>query len=253
MNGNSAHLRLIQDRAHDGAFNMAVDEFFLRRQIQMQDRNPILRVYRFSEPTMTVGYGLWRTLLGGTNGGMPTIRRMTGGGAVLHNESDLTYSLIVSLSEQKPLRKVKESYFFIHEALRKTLNYFGIRAELFGKNDNFPLHLSSPSAKAQTGKEEREGLFCFDSPVLHDVMLSGEKVAGAGQKRTLGYLLHQGSIAWGVLMGVNPGLSEARFSEQFSVCLSRLLDLPVKEMSFDAEELRGTLTPSLNGYAGTNS
>src|SRR3989338_9463428 len=131
MDVHSNYLQLIQDEAHDGAFNMAADEFLFRRQIEEKDPHSFLRFYRFSDPTFTVGYGVWRNLACGTVSRIPSIRRITGGGIVLHNGTDLTYSFVTSLSAQKPLRKVKESYAFIHQQLQKALLDFGIRTELY--------------------------------------------------------------------------------------------------------------------------
>ena len=131
---HSSYLRLVQDQARDGAFNMAVDEFLLRNQIQRKDPNSILRFYRFNEPTVTVGYGMWQALGTEMNNQIPLIRRITGGGMVVHGKSDLTYSLIVPLNRQTIFRKVRNSYYLIHEELRNALGHFGIATELFDQN-----------------------------------------------------------------------------------------------------------------------
>ncbi|MBI4357771.1 MAG: hypothetical protein HY584_00590 [Candidatus Omnitrophica bacterium] len=261
MSSVQSYLQVVFDGAHDGRFNMAIDEFILRRQIRAKDRNSILRFYRFNELTMTVGYGIWRRVvqfsvpvllrdrfffdpteqnlsrpeLVPDRGEVPKVRRITGGGIVLHEKSDLTYSLVASLSEQRILRKVKGSYFLIHEALRKALGSFGIETELFQENCNDEGRWRSMECKSH---------YCFESPVLFDVMLAGKKIAGAGQKRTQGHLLHQGSIAWNRLVEANSKLEESEFSQAFSACLGELLGLRAKEISFDAEEFEVPLTPS---------
>ena len=228
---HSAYLRLIQDEAHDGAFNMAVDEFLLRSQIQRKDPSSILRFYRFNEPTLTVGYGMWQAVRAEMNSQIPLIRRITGGGMVVHGSSDLTYALITPLSRQTILKKVQESYYLIHEELCRALGHFGIATELFEKKCSVAKELDSAC------KTERIS-FCFDSPVLFDVMLSGKKIAGAGQKRTQGYLLHQGSIAWKVLAEACLNLTESNFCNQFATCLSNLLRLPIEGIPSLVEEMK---------------
>ena len=226
-----AYLHLIEDQAHDGAFNMTVDEFLLKNQIRKKDPNSILRFYRFNEPTITVGYGMWQAVQPQMNERIPFVRRITGGGMVVHGASDLTYSFIVPLSCQPMLRKVKESYFFIHQELKRALDHFGVKTELFEKNCSASEVLDGSRCKA--GRVS----FCFDSPVLFDVMLSGKKIAGAGQKRTQGYLLHQGSIAWSMLTEVCPQLLESDFCVQFAEGLANLLALQIKKVPFHAEEM----------------
>ncbi|MBI4372721.1 MAG: lipoate--protein ligase family protein [Candidatus Omnitrophica bacterium] len=221
MNGDPQfYLRLIRDEAHDGHWNMAVDESILRNQIQTKGQNPILRFYRFNDSTITTGYGIWKSVAQGQNHQAPFIRRMTGGGMVLHRPEDLTYSFIVPLERYKILRRVKDSYFLIHDALRKALQYFDIATELFERN-----HPAGQSA------------YCFESPVADDVMFCGQKIAGAAQKRTLGYLLHQGSIAWGILTQASQRLSEPVFCRQFSIVLGTLLGVGPEEIPWNAEEL----------------
>src|SRR3989338_3455045 len=200
---------------------MAVDEFLLRSQIQKKDQNPILRFYRFNDSAVTVGYGIWRSITQEKNYSTPLIRRITGGGMVLHGQHDLTYSLIVPLERCKMLRRVRRSYFLIHDALKKSLQHFRIPASLFEKDC-----------------ANNQGTYCFDSPVKYDVMLSGKKIAGAGQKRTLGYLLHQGSIAWGELTQASSHLSESDFYCEFSTALGNLFGVQTKEIEFVAEELK---------------
>jgi len=92
--------------------------------------------------------------------------------------------------------------------------------------------------------ENQKSNYCFESPVLYDVMLGQNKVAGAGQKRTLGFLLHQGSIAWDLLKQANPELSEIDFCIAFSKHLAKTLDLSVKEIPFRVEEMVTAQAPT---------
>ena len=253
MNETNNHLHLILDGAHSGAFNMAADEFLLRNQIQKKEKFAILRFYHFSEPTLTIGYGTWKLAEAERNGKVPFVRRITGGGIVSHKESDLTYAFIASCTSFLSLRKARGSYLFIHEALKRALVDFGVRTQFFEGycQENSSVETSTkkkadpclPDRQASSG-----GNYCFESPVLYDVMLGPQKVAGAGQKRTMGYLLHQGSIAWDLLAAAEPKLSEIDFCCVFSKHLAKALNLSVKETSFHAEELKElNVTPAKAG------
>ena len=158
------YLRLILDQVRDGATHMAIDEILFLRSIQNGEINSILRFYRFSPPTITVGYGMWRDYsaiasevsfsslrareagaaiscseiasasLGllprndveksHSHSDIPVVRRLTGGGIVRHDQ-DLIYALIVPPVFLKKLGKVRESYRLIHSALIKVLERFG--------------------------------------------------------------------------------------------------------------------------------
>lgn len=152
---------------HDGPWNMAADQAWLELS-----EVPVLRVYRWTEPTATIGYAQSLAKLGDSLPRWPVVRRWTGGGVVLH-DNDYTYSVIVPAvhpwSQTNPL----ESYRLIHESLARAL-CDGSR--LAGMEDLI------------------EAPFCFVAPAMHDVIRDKVKVAGAGQRRGKLGLLHQGSV-----------------------------------------------------------
>ena len=148
-----------------------------------------------------------------------------------HGISDLTYSLIAPIAGNIPFEKVKDSYLLIHQQLSEAFRSLGIKTELFEKK------CCAPGA-AFFERRRGRNLFCFDSPVLHDVMLEGKKIAGAAQKRTQGYLLQQGSIAWKLLLEVCPPLSESVFFERFAQGIGDLFNLSREEVLLPAEELK---------------
>ena len=225
MNGE---LRLIHDQAHSGAHQMIIDESLFKNHIHTQDQNVILRFYHFSEPTLTVGYGVWSKVHQHLTKEISITRRITGGGIVSHKPSDLTYAFIAPYQSFLSLRKTRGSYLFIHEALKRALLDFDVQTRFFEGCED----------KCQSPKTD----YCFESPVLYDVMIGSHKLAGAGQKRTLGYLLHQGSIAWDLLKSTKPELSEIDFRNSFAKHLAEALNLTIKETPFLAEKLIQTAT-----------
>jgi lipoate-protein ligase A len=162
-------LLLFDDVApHSAAMNMAIDESLLAA-IQ----TPILRVYRWERPAVSFGYFEQWQPVRKLHPTRDPVRRWTGGGVVLHGQ-DLTYSLLIprTINAGAP----GESYRLIHGALCRALGEIGLAAQPAG----------SSSA--------RRSHACFENPVLHDVLVGAQKVAGAAQRRTRAGLLHQGSI-----------------------------------------------------------
>ncbi len=160
-----------------GAENMAVDQLLMERA----GERPVLRVYHWSEPTVTFGYFLAladarRAFPSNKDCPLTYVRRWTGGGIVDHR-IDLTYTLVVPRSHPLSRARGAESYREIHRALAETLEQLGEHVRL-------------------TAIDEGGGaLACFANPVAYDLTdATGAKVAGAGQRRCRYGLLHQGSV-----------------------------------------------------------
>ena len=158
----------------DGAMQMAIDELLLA-----EARGVIFRDYQWSSPTTSIGYfGISSEILSISPGTL-LVRRPTGGGLVEHRHGrDFTYSVVISATEARRSRlSPRESYRKIHGALATVLQKTGIAVILAGDTE-----LSSG------------GSVCFANPVGDDVIMNGKKIAGAGQKRSRGAILHQGSV-----------------------------------------------------------
>jgi lipoate-protein ligase A len=168
------NLLLLDERATPGAasWNMAVDEALLTG-----GEGAVLRVYRWQEPAFSFGYFLpWQTATDAAEPGLTLVRRWTGGGMVAHGD-DFTWSLILPTPEPLARQRPVESYATIHGALARALREAGQRVE--------QVDASTPAPLA--------GL-CFTAPAPGDLLLSGKKIAGAGQRRGRHGLLHQGSV-----------------------------------------------------------
>lgn len=164
-------LLLHLDGTHAGAYNMAADQAWLE-----QSELPVLRIYTWDQPTVTIGYAQSLPKLQGALPGWPVVRRWTGGGVVFH-EQDFTYSVIVPASHPWAETTPLESYRLIHGSLAAALV----------ANGQTGCRLAMP-------EDLVEGPFCFTAPALHDVIRGPVKVAGAGQRRGKLGFLHQGSV-----------------------------------------------------------
>ena len=176
-------IRLILDRARPASLNMAIDEVLMESQ---KDASclPVLRIYFWEKAAYSLGYfqnvdvvvNRFRCAENDTD----VVRRITGGGLVLHHE-DLTFSL--SLKNPNPFvpSETKASYLKINEALMA-----GLRKTYPGVD--FADCKTVPSGRA--GQER----ICFNAPSCYDLLLDGRKVVGASQRRRQGVLLHQSTV-----------------------------------------------------------
>ncbi len=163
----------------EGALQMAVDDLLLR-----DVSGVILRDYCWSMRTVSIGYFGKSAEIFEFGSPAPAaarafVRRPTGGGAVEHGHGrDYTYSIVVSADEARALNlRPRASYRSFHQLLSQVLRHFG-----------YPVSLADERQSGAGGQA------CFANPVGDDLMLDGKKIAGAGQKRSRGAILHQGSM-----------------------------------------------------------
>ena len=162
----------MDDDRRCGSENMAVDEWLLQTTVC-----PVLRVYRWDGNWGSLGYFGKLEEAKRSFEDLRWVRRWTGGGIVDHR-ADWTYTLAVSSDQEVSKLRGAESYRLIHQAL----------AEVVKMNDSI--------ARLSGGATETGGSCCFVNPVEHDLVDPlGNKIAGAGQRRTKHGLLHQGSVA----------------------------------------------------------
>jgi lipoate-protein ligase A len=158
------------DIPRSAAMNMALDETLLESA-----KVPSLRFYRWDHAALSFGYFGRYADVAQHESERDLVRRWTGGGIVFHGE-DLTYSLVIPAHDSSFTNSSRSIYAAIHEGIRCGLVAGGKRAEL----------------AEQESKKISES--CFANPVRADVLVNGQKVAGAAQRRTRAGLLQQGSI-----------------------------------------------------------
>jgi lipoate-protein ligase A len=152
---------------------MAVDRVLLESTAL-----PILRIYRWAQPCVTIGYFESMAEAQIRYPSLPIVRRWTGGGTVLHGQ-DAPYSLIVPRTEPFATVRPGESYRLIHGALANALR------------------TTMPEVTPAREAAPKRSNACFENPVADDLMAKGCKIAGAGQRRSRAGLLHQGSLQIG--------------------------------------------------------
>jgi len=160
--------------SRSAAANMAVDQLVLSGLHEAA----VLRFYHWNEPAVTFGYfdelEVAKEKFGEED--LTYVRRWTGGGVVDHRV-DLTYTLAIPRDHLLAKLRGAESYRVIHEAVVTALRDCGVEAKVIA---------------ADSGNESAA---CFENPVAYDVVDGqGNKLAGAGQRRTRWGLLHQGSV-----------------------------------------------------------
>lgn len=180
--------RLILDAACGGAENMAKDEAVLSSLDSGLTRTPTLRFYSWLQPTISIGYLQRAGRL--ADKGLPVVRRITGGRAVLHDR-ELTYSIASSL-EDRTFGNITETYLLISRCIVEALNDLSIEAAI------------APGRAIREGPANDD---CFHSPSRHEVLVSGKKLVGSAQRRLKNAFVQHGSI----LFDVNKPLYEGVF------------------------------------------
>lgn len=217
-------LEVLPIRTGGAAENMAVD--FLLLQRWPKPPVPRFRHYGWRGPAFTFGYA---QKIAAVHALLPPdvtldlCRRPTGGGLVDHRD-DWTYTLVIPRGH--PLEDVRatQSYREVHEALATALRAQGVACAL------------------KTAADEAEGKgVCFQRAEIYDVVhaTTGEKIAGAAQKRNKHGLLFQGSI-WRPAAGV--AVDWDKFHDDFAAGLAAILGMaaePVPWPELNDEEVSG--------------
>lgn len=129
--------RLLATGFHSAAENMAIDEAVLEA-VASGASPPTLRFYGWKPPAISIGY--FQSLEEEVNleackaHGVSYVRRITGGGAVLH-EHEITYSIHIPESLGLVPNGILESYGKICGGILKGLGAFGLSPQFIPLND----------------------------------------------------------------------------------------------------------------------
>jgi lipoyl(octanoyl) transferase len=172
------------DDPQPGSLNMAIDEVLLHRK----DNAPVLRLYQWTIPTLSLGMAQQVNrhvnVAYCRENGIPVVRRITGGKAVLHDR-EVTYCLCGPADQSPFCQNLMDTYCEIGNAFCHALKLLNVTAELASRRKTSPqCALSS----------------CFANASPYEILVSGKKLLGSAQKRTRDRVLQHGSL----LMEYNP-------------------------------------------------
>ncbi len=175
--------RLLDMGAADAAYNMAVDAALLRGQGSSSP--PTLRLYRWSRPAVTLGYGLPAdgavNVVGCAEARVDVARRLTGGGVVVHDGA-ATFSIVASRAHDGLPATSPGLHRFAMELARSALVGVGVDAR----------HADGALAVAADSPN-----WCLARAYCHDLLAAGGKMAGGADRRTSRGVLYQGYVrAW---------------------------------------------------------
>ena len=143
-------IRVLETGRNSGAWNMALDEALLTNLVDHD--TPILRIYGWQPACVSIGYFQSMEeevdVIKCSSMGVDVVRRITGGGAVLH-EFELTYTFI---TKNYPAN-ILESYELICEPVVLCLNRLGYNAKYVPLND-IVVDNKKVSGNAQTRKHD---------------------------------------------------------------------------------------------------
>lgn len=160
-------LRFLNTGFRSAAENMGIDQAVLE-EIAAGKSLPTLRFYGWTPAAISIGYfqSLEEevNLAACQNLGVQFVRRITGGGAVLH-EHEITYSIHIPESSKLVPAGILESYGKICDGILKGLAHLGLSAKFVPLNDIVL---------------EKDGVF--------------KKISGNAQTRRNGVILQHGTI-----------------------------------------------------------
>lgn len=157
-------LRVLNFQVNDPFYNMALDEA-IARLVGQEIIPPTLRLYGWWPRAVSIGY--FQEVIDVVdiefckNQGIEIVRRITGGGAVIHTEGELTYSFIVKDDGSVISKDIEESYKQICSPIVETLKKFGLNAKF---------------------------------RPINDIEIEGRKISGNAQTRRFGAILQHGTI-----------------------------------------------------------
>ena len=164
-------MRVLVDPPLRGAENMARDEALLA------DGEPVVRIYGWRPACVSLGRAQTEAevdLDAARAWGMDVVRRATGGGAILHNEEEVTYAIVLPLPVLP--RDIAGSFGVMGAGVVEALRALGLPAEVESVPDN-----------------TRETL-CYVRKQGTNVMVRGRKISGGAQRRTDRAVLQHGTV-----------------------------------------------------------
>ena len=199
---------LMVDSKGDPSWNMAKDAWLLERA--SRTGRTVLRLYQWRGQVLSLGRAQRpeRDLDPAIclAEGVPMVRRLTGGRAVLHG-ADLTYAICAPAGRPPFQGGILHIYRQISKGLVSFLEKLGQRVQV----------------KSYTGRERPEMIspICFSTPSAYEILVNGKKLIGSAQRLVPGTFLQHGSIPLApqhdllsrLFRGASPGEVAARMTD----------------------------------------
>ncbi len=171
----------------DPYFNMAFDEWMFGRAIERPGAIYV-RTYSWREGTITVGFNQTpqQALALPQLGDTPLIRRVSGGRALFHDRSELTYAVALNLAGDRWsgwVGSVSKAYERLAGVLRDFLRMTGVDARLVRRTSP-PIRERGRSASPP----------CFASAARYEIVVGEAKVVASAQRQVRGTLLQHGAV-----------------------------------------------------------
>jgi lipoate-protein ligase A len=163
--------------------NMAIDEYLIK--YYEKTKRPVLRFYGWAPASISIGK--YQNAMNDinievcTDDDMTIVRRMTGGGAILHDE-ELTYSIVCS-EEDIDCKNlpVKQTFEKLNAFILNMYKELGLKAA-YAKDSGKKVKFSEPVP------------FCFSCNEEYDILIKGKKLGGNAQNRKKDIIFQHGSI-----------------------------------------------------------
>ena len=163
---------------------MAIDEALFHSAVERL-APPTVRLYGWSRPTLSIGFRQELTKTCDLDAcrqlGVDTVRRLTGGRAVLHHR-ELTYCVAAGAEGRFRGLSVRDVYLWVSDVLRRAFETNGIPVD---------------PAPSRTDKPDRtldDALPCFAIPARHEITSGGRKLVGGAQKWSRRGFVQHGSV-----------------------------------------------------------
>lgn len=178
--------RFIDSGSCSAHYNMALDEA-IAISVRKGGSPPTLRLYGWDIPSVSIGYSQKISDIDSNyckKKGIPIVRRLTGGRAILHN-NEITYSFSTRTDNELFSKGLRDSYRKISKAFIIFLSKIGLSPEVrLSRN----IRYSSPITR------HSRSTLCFESVSYGEITINNKKITGSAQKRWTDGLLQQGSI-----------------------------------------------------------
>jgi lipoate-protein ligase A len=194
MSEKNKEWRFLPLETRNGYWNMALDEAILEAVIK-HEAPSTLRLFKWDPSTVSIGRN--QSLSSEVNiefakeNGFNIVRRITGGGAVFHdNLREITYSIVcpAKFLEKLNAKNVREQFEKVEAGIILALQYYGLEPE---------------------------------QGVIHcpAIFLDGKKFSGNAQVRKKGYILQHGTI----LLELDPELMYSVLKAPYNVSKAKMV------------------------------